>query len=46
MSMNISDIAILNINGAVYCCIITRISKSEVINLMQNIDLNEKREAL
>ena len=29
MSMNLSDIAILNINGADYCCIISGISKSE-----------------
>ena len=32
MSMNLSDIAILNIHGADYCCIISRISKSEAIN--------------
>ena len=40
--MNLSDIAILNIKGSNYCCIISGISKSEVIDLMQNIDLNEK----
>ena len=38
MSMNLSDTAILNIKSADYCCIISRISKSEAINLMQNID--------
>ena len=32
MSMNLSDIAIVNIHGADYCCIISRISKSEAIN--------------
>ena len=42
MSMNFSDIAILNIKGADYCYIISRINKSEAINLMQNIDLTEK----
>ena len=40
--MNLSDIAILNIKGSNYCCIISGIGKSEVINLMRNIDLNEK----
>ena len=42
ISMNLSDIVILNIKGSNYCGIISGISKSEVINLMQNIDLNEK----
>ena len=42
MSMNLSDIAILNIKGADYCCIISGISKSETIRLMQNIDLSKK----
>ena len=32
--MNLSDIAILNINGADYHCIISGISKSEDIDLM------------
>ena len=40
MSMNLSEIAVLNINGADYGRIITGISKSETINVMQNIDLN------
>ena len=44
MSINLVDIAILNINGADYCCIINRINKSEDIKLMQNIDLAEKKE--
>ena len=42
ISMNFSDIAILNIQSADYCCIISGITKSEAINLMKNIDLNEK----
>ena len=42
MSMNLSDIAILNIKGSDYCCIISLISKNEAINLMQNADLTGK----
>ena len=42
MFMNLSDISILNINNADYCCIISRISKSEAINLMRNTDLTKK----
>ena len=42
MSMNLSDIAILNIKGSDYRCIISLISKAETINLMQNADLTEK----
>ena len=43
MSVNLSDIAILNIKVSDYCCIISLISKNEPINLMQNTDLIEKR---
>ena len=42
MRMNLSDIAILNIKGSEYRCIISLISKNEAINLMQNADLNKK----
>ena len=42
--MNLSDIDILNIKGSDYCCIISRISKNEAINLMQNVDLTEKKQ--
>ena len=42
MSMNLSDIAILNIKCADYRCIISGISKNVAINLMQNADLTEK----
>ena len=42
MSLNHSDIAILNIKDSNYCCIISRICKSKVIKLLQNIDLTEK----
>ena len=44
MSINVSDIAISNIKGSDYCCIISLISKNEAINLMQNADLIEKVE--
>ena len=42
MSMNFSDIAILNIKGSDYCCIISGISKREAMKLLQKIDLTEK----
>ena len=44
--MNLSDIAILNIKGSEYHCIISLISKNEAINLMQNADLNKKSRTL
>ena len=40
--LNLSDIAILNIDVADFCCIISGISESEARNLIQNIDLTEK----
>ena len=43
VSMKLSNIAVLSIKGADYCCIITGISKSEAINLMQNIFLSKKK---
>ena len=46
MSMNLSDIAVSNIKGADYCCIISGISKSEIINLMQKINLSDKSRTL
>ena len=42
MSMNLSDIAILSIKGADYCCIISGISINEAVNLLQKADLKEK----
>ena len=42
MSVNLSDIAILNIKGSDYQCIISSISKDEAINLMQNAYLTGK----
>ena len=44
--MNYSNIAILKIKNVNYRCIITGISKSEAINLMQNINLTEKNRTL
>ena len=41
MSINFSNIAILNIKGS-DCCIISLISKNEAMNLLQNADLTEK----
>ena len=46
ISMNLGDIAILNIKGSRHRCIISRISKNEATNLMQNADLTEKRATL
>ena len=46
MSMNLSDIAILNIKGSDYRCIISLISKTEAINLMLNADLTERTRVL
>ena len=46
MSMNLSDIAILNIKGFNCCFIFSGISKNEAINLIQNADLKEKSRAL
>ena len=42
MSMNFRDIAILNIKGSGYCCIISLISKNKTMNLMQSSDLTKK----
>ena len=35
MSINLNDIAISNIHGIDYCCIISGTSKSEAVNLLQ-----------
>ena len=42
MSKNVSNIAILNIKGSDYRCIISLISKNEAMNLLQNPDLTGK----
>ena len=43
MSINLSDIGILNIKVSDYCRIISLISKNEAIKLLQNADLTEKK---
>ena len=45
-SINLSDIAILNIKGFDCRCIISLIDKNEAIKLMQNADLTEKSRIL
>ena len=42
ISINLSDIAILNNKGSDYRCIISLISKNEGIKVVQNVDLTEK----
>ena len=42
ISINLSDIAILNIKGSDYRCIISLISKNRAINLFKNGDLSKK----
>ena len=46
ISINLSNVAILNIKGTNYCCIISDISKSESINLMQKVNFSKKGGAL
>ena len=42
MSVNLSNIAILNIKSSDYHCVISLISKNEAKNLMQNADWTKK----
>ena len=44
--MKLSDIAILNIKGSDYRCIISLTSKNEVRNLNQNANLTEESRTL
>ena len=44
MSMNFSKIAILNVKGSDYRCIMSLISKNEAINLLQNANLTKNVE--
>ena len=46
MSVDFDDIAIWNINGIDYRCIISGINKSQAVNLLQNGDLSEKSRTL
>ena len=45
-SISFSNIYILNIKIADYCCIISGISESDVIKLLKTIALTEKRRKL
>ena len=42
MSVNLSDIAILNIKGSDYCCVVSLFSENEAMKLLQNTDLTEQ----
>ena len=44
ISVNLRDIAILNIKGSDDYCVISLISKNEAIRLIPNADLNKKVE--
>ena len=46
MSINLENIATLNIHCVDYCCIINVISKSDAVSLLQNADLTEERGVL
>ena len=46
MSKNLNNIVILNICGVDYCRIFNGISKSEAINLLKNVELNNKNGTL
>ena len=42
MSVNLNNIAILNIKGSDFRCIVSLISENEEINLIQNADWTEE----
>ena len=44
MSMNLINIAVLNSGCVYYYYIVSGISKSEAVNLLQKTDLNKKTE--
>ena len=46
MSIDINNIALLNIHGVDCCCIVFGIRKSETINLLKDADLEEKKGSL
>ena len=43
ISVNLSDIATVNIKGSNYRCIIKLISKNKAMDFLQNDDLSEKK---
>ena len=42
LSVNLSNIAILNVKGSDFCCMISLISENKAINLTENVGLTEK----
>ena len=44
MSINLSDVSVLNIHSVDYHCNISRISKSKTVNLLQSADLTRKKD--
>ena len=42
MSINLNDITILNIKDLNYCCIVSGITESEVVSLLQDASLTKK----
>ena len=46
MSIKLSNMSILNIEGSDYLCIISLTSKNEATNLLQDADLTEKSRVL
>ena len=46
INLRVILIAILNIKGSDYRCIVSLTSKNDTINLLQNADLTEKTETL
>ena len=46
LSVNLGDVAILNIKGSDYRCIISLMSKNEAINFVQIADFTEKSPTL
>ena len=46
MSVNLNDIAILKINRATLYCSINGDSKSDAVNLLQNVNLTKKKGVL
>ena len=43
MSVNLNDVAILNIKGADYCGIISGIRQTDAVDVLQNANLTKKR---
>ena len=46
MSINLNSVAVLNIHGSDYHCMIVGITKDEAINLLKDTNMAEKSETL